>query len=297
MSRSETRSLSKEIAKTNNYKGSLFYDEIAEDYEEEIIYGSLFYYEHYKAIADFILRYVLSNGLRKEVKILDIGCGTGFWTKIFRDLGFDVVGLDLSSKSIEKAFSRGLEVFVNDASHMSLRKESFDVAIALSSVVNHLDDLSGFLRDVWLVLKKNGYLIFDFDSAWSIDNFYEALLFKNSPREILTKFISFGFLTKGYRIYWDFGDIYIRVYSPLEVINSLRRYGFRVLRFEPIHIISSIIPVRVQEKTKNPLMKRIIDTIHKIDNGLRKNIPFYIAPFSVSYIVLAKKQNEYSYSS
>ncbi len=294
MIRSETKSLDKEIKREYHYKGSLFYDRIAEDYEEEIIYGSLFYYEHYKAIADFILRHILSNGLKKDTRILDIGCGTGFWTKIFRDLGFDVVGLDLSSKSVEKAFSKGLEVFVNDASHVSLRKESFDIVTALSSVVNHLDDLGGFLRDVWLVLKKNGYLVFDFDSAWSIDNFYEALLYKNSSREILTKFISLEFLSRGYRIYWDFGDIYIKVYSPLEVISSLRRYGFKVIKIEPIHVISSIIPVRIQEKTKNPLMKRVIDAIHKIDKELRKNIPFYITPFSVSYIILAEKTGNYS---
>jgi len=291
MSSTQTKTLDKEIIKNTIYNRHLFYDEIADEYEKEIIYGSLFYYEHYRAIADFLIRHILKNNMSgsRRLRVLDVGCGTGFWTKIFRDLGYETTGLDLSIKSVEKAFSRGLEVFVNDASHISIRKESFDIVSALSSVINHLDGLDKFLRDAWYVLRGGGYLVFDFDSSWSLDNIYEALIYKNSSREILSSIVKLRFLNKGYKIYWDLGDTYIRVYSPLEIFNSLRKYRFEVLRFEPIHMISSAIPVRIQEKADKPFIRRIVSTMHEMDNKIKKKLPFFIAPFSVSYIVLARK--------
>lgn len=268
---------------------SRFYDEIADDYEKEIVYESAFYYEHYKAIADFLARYLVKNNSR-ILKILDIGCGSGFWSNILREMGYEVVGIDISSRSVEKASSKGLAVMVGDAENISIREESFDAAIALASVINHLDHLDKFFRDVNLVLKRGGYLIFDFDSSWSIDNLYEALIYRNhNSREIIKSFISFRALRKGYKIYWDLGRIYINVYSLFEIFSLLKRNGFSIRYYEPIHMFSSIIPVRVQEETKNQKIRRIIDILHRLDDKTKKILRFFVTPFTVSYIVLAQK--------
>lgn len=50
-------------------------------------------------------------------RLLDVGCGDGFWTSIFRELGFDATGVDLSPGGIEAARSRypGIRFEVADA--------------------------------------------------------------------------------------------------------------------------------------------------------------------------------------
>ena len=48
-------------------------------------------------------------------KILDVGCGTGYSVKIFKDANYDIVGLDKSESMISKARSNYPECeFINN---------------------------------------------------------------------------------------------------------------------------------------------------------------------------------------
>jgi len=263
------------------------YNKLAENYEDTVVSRSLFYSEHYRAIAKFLLRNVIHR-LKRGSLVADLGCGTGFWSILIKKLGFEVIGLDISLRSIEKAYEKGLESFVGDIEKISLRNESFDLVIALASVINHIDSHDQFFKNVSRILKKNGYLVFDFDSAWSIDNLYEALIYKNSVHNILRRFLDFSILQRGYKILWEFGNIYIRLYTPIEIIKELRAQGFEIIKIQPIHILSSIIPVRIQEKTEDDITRDIIRSLHKLDDYINRLFPIPY-PLPVSYIVLARK--------
>ena len=63
-------------------------------------------------------------------RLLDVGCGDGFWTSIFRELGFEATGVDLSAGGIEAARSRypGIPFLVADADEaLPFEPGSFDV--------------------------------------------------------------------------------------------------------------------------------------------------------------------------
>lgn len=63
-------------------------------------------------------------------RLLDVGCGDGFWTSIFRDLGFDATGVDRSPGGIEAARSKypGCRFLVADADEpLPFEAGSFDV--------------------------------------------------------------------------------------------------------------------------------------------------------------------------
>lgn len=73
--------------------------------------------------------YVEAFGLTPG-RLLDVGCGDGFWTSIFRELGFDATGVDLSPGGIEAARSRypGIPFLVANADEPLLFEPgSFDV--------------------------------------------------------------------------------------------------------------------------------------------------------------------------
>lgn len=62
--------------------------------------------------------------------LLDVGCGDGFWTSIFRDLGFDTTGVDRSRGGIDAARSKypGSRFLVADADEpLPFEAASFDV--------------------------------------------------------------------------------------------------------------------------------------------------------------------------
>jgi SAM-dependent methyltransferase len=63
-------------------------------------------------------------------RLLDVGCGDGFWTSILRELGFEATGVDLSAGGIEAARSKypGIPFLVADAdAALPFEPGSFDV--------------------------------------------------------------------------------------------------------------------------------------------------------------------------
>lgn len=63
-------------------------------------------------------------------RLLDVGCGDGFWTSIFRELGFEATGVDLSPGGISTARERypGIPFLVADADEaLPFEPGSFDV--------------------------------------------------------------------------------------------------------------------------------------------------------------------------
>ncbi|MEQ8525109.1 class I SAM-dependent methyltransferase [Gracilimonas sp.] len=61
-------------------------------------------------------------------KVLDIGCGTGIYTKIFNDLGYDCRGIDFANSAIEKAKTQfpDCDFLQHDATNIQIQ-DKFDM--------------------------------------------------------------------------------------------------------------------------------------------------------------------------
>jgi len=249
-----------------------FYDSVAHLYDKFFTEYSPFYREHYlslKKIVDRVLRKIPRGS-----SVADLGCGTGFWSRYLEDLGYTVVGVDISPRSIYVLKTRGLEGLVSDARLAPLRGGAFDLAVSLGSVVNHIEELGLFMRSVNRILRRGGYFVFDFDTAHSIDNLYEILIFNRSSRRYIASLLrSFQ---SGFRLYWELGGYYIRVYSLHEVIRISRDTGFKVLELKPLHTFTSLIPSRISERG-GAMVSKVFDALHRLE-GIG-------AAFPLSYMV------------
>ena len=104
------------------------------------------------------------EGIRK---ILDVGAGTGFLSLILAEMGYDVVGVDLSEEMIrkakEKAADRGVELKikfkVGDAEAIPFESGVFD-AIVNRAVLWSLPEPKKALDEWKRVLKPGGKLCF-----------------------------------------------------------------------------------------------------------------------------------------
>lgn len=64
--------------------------------------------------------------------VLDFGVGTGRFAKPLQDAGFEVVGIDISSKMIAKAKQKGVRnLFLSDARFLPFREKCFDAAVSI----------------------------------------------------------------------------------------------------------------------------------------------------------------------
>ncbi|MFH1452749.1 MAG: methyltransferase domain-containing protein [Armatimonadota bacterium] len=82
-----------------------------------------------KALMEFVEPY-------KGEKLLDIGCGTGFFSTYFQEKGFNVTGVDSSLKMLEIAKSKDTKAsFVNgDAKNLPFGDDDFNISTMITSL-------------------------------------------------------------------------------------------------------------------------------------------------------------------
>lgn len=96
---------------------------------------------------------------RTDLKLIDVGCGTGWLTARLRPYG-DVVGTDLADEVVSRAAMRYPDVQFRAGDFMTLDfvPASFDVAVSCE-VLSHVVDQPAFLARVAKLLKPGGRLM------------------------------------------------------------------------------------------------------------------------------------------
>jgi SAM-dependent methyltransferase len=119
----------------------------------------------------FIGRKFFAAPVRKEVRILEVGCGTGANLWFLSREGFSTFGIDGSSIAVDRAKTRmqkeGLnaELKTGDIVNLPYESEYFDAVIDIECIyANDLVSTEKILNEVHRVLKPRGYF---FSQAFS----------------------------------------------------------------------------------------------------------------------------------
>lgn len=93
--------------------------------------------------------------------VLEVGCGTGFFSEVFLESGVKLHGIDISpdllAKASERCGARG-DFRVADVEALPYKDGTFDAAVGIR-VLHHLDMEPSF-REITRVLKKGGVIAF-----------------------------------------------------------------------------------------------------------------------------------------
>ena len=98
----------------------------------------------------------------KNINILDIGCGGGLISVPMKKLGANVVGIDASLKNINIAKTHSkknnlkIKYICSSPEKLKINKK-FDVLLMLE-IIEHVDDISFFIKQSSKFLKKNGLM-------------------------------------------------------------------------------------------------------------------------------------------
>lgn len=103
------------------------------------------------------------NGMPRNARLLDIGCGNGYNAGRFLEWGFDVVGIDISSEGVriaqeEYPQARFVRMDICEDLLDRLGVEPFDV-VSSTEVVEHLYDPHQWARCCYNALKPGGTLL------------------------------------------------------------------------------------------------------------------------------------------
>ena len=92
-------------------------------------------------------------------RALDVGCAYGFVVDLLSKLGYEALGIDISSYAVRKGSGKiegGL--MRSDAGHLPFRDESFDL-VTCFAVFEHLFKPEKTLTEIYRVLKPSGVLV------------------------------------------------------------------------------------------------------------------------------------------
>jgi len=196
--------------------------------------------------SDFIEKEIASN---KEIKILDIGCGTGRHSIELNRRGYHVLGIDLSESQLKRAREKAAELKLeiefqkHDARHLSY-KEEFDLAIMLCEGAFPLmetDEMNfQILQSAAKALKPGGKLIFTtlnglFPLFHSVKDFLEAAKQEGNASSAGNSFDLMTFREKSTATFEDdFGnkkELHCdeRYYVPSEINWLLKSLNFKTI--------------------------------------------------------------------
>ncbi len=130
------------------------------------LYMQVYKHRDYIEAESFLIFILETLNLSKNTTFLDAACGAGRHSNFLNDLGYNVVGFDLSKTLLKIASSNSkLKKFVNSDIRNIFFKKEFDVILNLFTSFGYFendDENFAFFVNSKSFLKNNGYIVFDY---------------------------------------------------------------------------------------------------------------------------------------
>lgn len=91
-------------------------------------------------------------------RIVDVGCGAGFFVELAIKNGFDAIGCDIRSYTVNDGKKRGCPLFEGELWDLKLAPQSID-AIILWNVLEHMREPKKTLKEAYRILKVGGCIL------------------------------------------------------------------------------------------------------------------------------------------
>jgi len=192
--------------------------------------------------------------IKKPKNILEIGCGTGNYTKILLERGYEVTAIDISGEMLEIAREKCSTKFLEGDIRTIKINDKFDCCLAMFAVMGYITknrDIIKALINIREHLKPNGIFIFDVWNGLSVMRILPEQRIKKVEddkvkiiRYAIPNLIAFEhicevnykllILNKKENTYHEINEKHMmRYYFPQEIIYYLEESGFEVINISP----------------------------------------------------------------
>jgi len=260
------------------------------------------WYEHLYAHLHALVRRELAPapGTRRP-RALDAGCGTGLQTAILLELGYETLGVDISTALLREARRfGGARLLQGDVEALPCRDAAVDVVVSCGSTLSFVPRPERALVEIARVLRPRGRVLLEIEHRWSLDLLWrlassvvgDPLGYGVPPREAARAFAR----PLGESIWIDYpGYPPLRLFTRSELDRWLREAGLTRLRAWGLHGITNLVPSTVLHR---PRLSRLTGALYRGLRGLDGTLAATAAGrvLANSLVVLASKQPEGPFS-
>ena len=118
----------------------------------------------------------------KSGKLLDLGCGVGYTTQFYQNEGFEVIGIDILEKMLDKARAKSIKVVHGNMKNLPLlfKEKEFDAVVSASALqwLKDAEEIKKVASGVYYVLKDRGKIVIQFYPKSQDEMIRTARIFK-----------------------------------------------------------------------------------------------------------------------
>lgn len=212
--------LGKKLGKMKNNLKTLedIWNQVPPDYYQRGVRDNLFQWIWHNWKWNSMKQLLKDSNIR-PLKILDIGCASGYLTSQINTLfpQAEVAGIDSYKRAIEYGQKNypNIKFKVADAHRLPFRDESFDLITCIETL-EHLEAPEGAIREIHRLLKRKGKVLIGQDT----DN----LLFK----------VIWSVWTKSRGKVWH--SSHIHPYGPKELEKFIKASGLKIVKRKLSHL-------------------------------------------------------------
>jgi len=213
---------------------------------------------------DFIVD-TLKSSLSPSARILDVGCGNGVISRHLGREGFQVLGIDVSEKTIEiarAATSQPNVLFLQKSAEELVASGEQYNAVICSEVLEHLTNPDALLKVLYKILEEGGKLIVTVPNGKGPRETFVTkpfLLLRNSNGFLWRAInkIKNGLGYKGTTIQSAADNLdHIQFFSKKDLENLSRANGFRITKFGKANFIEDVFPFSFLAK-RMPILQKL----------------------------------------
>lgn len=102
--------------------------------------------------------------LKPDMKALDIGCSSGYFLYVLKDLVQECIGIELNKSDVEFARRKcGVKIYDRPLEETDIPLEYLDI-VFMFDVLEHIEDPIQFLKTVRRYIKPEGYIYIEVDN-------------------------------------------------------------------------------------------------------------------------------------
>ena len=212
--------------------------------------------------------------LKKDALVIDVGSNDGTCLKEFRNLGYRVCGVDpayLPAKIANESGIPTLNTFFDEKSILEI-KNKYGKADFITShnVLAHVDDLVSVFKNIYDILKLNGYFCFEIGYFKEVmknncfDTIYHEHLDYHHARPLAKFLISLGF---------DLIDLSTNNIQGGSLRLLLRKTGDgKIHNNAQIFLDNELNSILYQDKLISKWQKMITFNMHKFGKSVKKHV-------------------------